>query len=552
VKAPEAIALGIIDQIIEGDLLEGALAFAREVAPRPIPKTRTRNEKLHTAEPAAFERLRTRVKEAKRGYQAPLVAIDAIEAATQLPFDEGCRREAELFGQCLHSTESKAMIHAFFGERTVAKIPGIAKSVKPLEVRRAAVIGAGTMGTGIAMSFANAGIPVLLKEVSPEALQRGIAALRKNYERTVAKGRLSPAALEQRMALITPQVDYAGFAEVDVVVEAVFEDLAVKKSTFAEIHQAVKPSCFLFSNTSSLDVDAIASAAQRPQQVAGMHFFSPANVMRLLEVVRGCQTSDEAIVTAMSLGKRVGKVAVLARNSPGFIGNRMVRPYLREARFLAEEGASVESINQALYDFGMAMGPLAVDDLTGIDVSWYIEQEFQRHEKANVRQPLVIQALYEAGRYGQKNGVGWSQYDEGRRPSPDPAVAAIQEEVARKAGIRRREIPVDEIVQRCICALVNEGARVLEEGVALRPVDIDIVFLNGYGFPAWRGGPMFYADTIGLGNILARVGEFERQFGSDLWRPAPLLQKLATSGRTFGSLGEKRASGSLGEKSREL
>jgi 3-hydroxyacyl-CoA dehydrogenase len=355
--------------------------------------------------------------------------------------------------------------------------------------------------------------------------------LRKNYERTMAKGRLSPAALEERMALITPQVDYAGFAEVDVVVEAVFEDLAVKKSTFAELHRVAKPSCFLFSNTSSLDVDAIASATQRPQQVAGMHFFSPANVMRLLEVVRGGQTSDEAIVTAMLLGKRMGKVAVLARNSPGFIGNRMVRPYLREARFLAEEGASVESINQALYDFGMAMGPLAVDDLTGIDVSWHIEQEFQRHEKANVRQPLMIQALYEAGRYGQKNGAGWSKYDGGRRPSPDPVVAAIQEEVARKAGIRLREIPADEIAQRCVCALVNEGARVLEEGVALRPVDIDIVFLNGYGFPAWRGGPMFYADTMGLGNILARVGEFERQFGSDLWRPAPLLQKLAVSGR---------------------
>ncbi len=540
VKAPEALTLGIVDRIIEGDLLEGALAFAREMAARPIPKTRERNEKMSGVDAAAFEALRERVKGAKRGYGAPLVAIEAVEASTRLPFDEGCRLEAELFQQCLRSTESKALIYVFFGERAVAKIPGISKSVKPLEVRRAAVIGAGTMGTGIAMSFADAGIPVLLKEASPEALGRGTATLRKNYERTMAKGRLSPAALDQRMALITPQLDYAGFAEADVVVEAVFEDLSVKKSTFAELDKVTKASCLLFSNTSSLDVDEIASATQRPEQVAGMHFFSPAHVMRLLEVVRGGATSDEALVTAMSLGKRMGKTAVLARNSPGFIGNRTFRPYLREARFLAEEGASVESINQALYDFGMALGPLAVDDLTGIDISWHIEQEFQRREKPNVRRSLMIQALYEAGRYGQKTGAGWSRYDDGRRPAPDPAVWALQEKVAREAGIQRREmIAPDEMVQRCVYALVNEGARVLEEGVALRPVDIDIVFLNGYGFPPWRGGPMFYADTIGLGNILARVREFENRFGSDLWRPAPLLLELAASGKTFGDLNEK-------------
>ena len=538
VKAPEAVALGIADRMIEGDLLERALAFAREVVSQPIPKTRTRNEKLRDADSHSFEKLRAQVKEVKRGYQAPLVAIDAVEAATQLPFDKGCQREAELFHQCLRSTESKAMIYAFFGERTVAKIPGIAKTVRPLEIRRAAVVGAGTMGAGIAMNFANAGIPVILKEVSSEALQRGMANIRKNYERTAAKGRLTQTALEQRMALITPQVNYDGFADVDAAVEAVFEDMAVKKSTFAELDQATQPSCLLFSNTSSLDIDEIASATKRPRQVAGMHFFSPANVMRLLEVVRGEQTSDEAIVSAMSLGKRMGKIAVLARNHPGFIGNRMVRPYLREARFLAEEGASVESINQALYEFGMSMGPLAVDDLIGIDVSWHIEQEFQRFEKSNVRQPLMLQALYEAGRYGQKSGAGWSQYDEGRRPSSDPAVRAMLEEMTRQAGVSCREIQPDEIVQRCIYALVNEGARILEEGVALRPVDIDIVFLNGYGFPAFRGGPMFYADMVGLEKVLTRVQEFEKQFGSDLWRPAPLLQELAAAQRTFGSLGD--------------
>ncbi|MBV9034194.1 MAG: enoyl-CoA hydratase/isomerase family protein [Acidobacteriaceae bacterium] len=539
VKAPEALTLGIVDRMIEGDLLRGALAFAHEVMNLPISKTRERNEKLGNADTAKFETLRAQTKEIKRGQRAPRMAIDAVEAAMQLSFEEGCRREAELFRRCLHSTESKAMIHAFFGERTVAKIPGISKEAKPLEIRRAAVVGAGTMGTGIAMNFANAGIPVLVKEASQEALSRGMAMIRKNYERTIVKGRLSPASLEERMTLITPQLAYAGFEEVDVVVEAVFEDMTVKKNTFAELDKVTKPSCILASNTSSLSVDEIASVTQRPQQVLGMHFFSPANVMRLLEVVRGKAASDEAIVTAMSLGKRMGKVSVLARNSPGFIGNRMIRPCLREAHFLAEEGAPVESINQALYDFGMAMGPLAVDDLVGIDVSWRIEQEFQRREKPGVRQPLVIQALYQAGRYGQKSGAGWSKYDEQRRPSPDPEVVGIIESVARKAGIQRREIQEDEIVQRCIYALVNEGARILEEGVALRPVDIDIVFLNGYGFPAWRGGPMFYADTIGLENILAHVREFEKQFGPDLWQPAPLLEELAAAGETFSSLSAK-------------
>ncbi len=539
VKAPEAVALGIVNRMVEGDLLEGALAFAREVAGQPIPKTRERSLQFSDADRGAFEALRERVRQAKRGYETPLIAIDAVEAATRLPFDEGCRREAELFHQCLHSTESKALIHLFFGERTVAKIPSLSKTAKPLEIRRAAVVGAGTMGTGIAMNFANAGIPVILKEVSPEALQRGMANVRKNYERTATKGRLTQAALEERMALITPQLDYAGFDEVDAVVEAVFEDMAAKQSTFAELNGVTKQSCLLFSNTSSLNLDDIASATQRPQQVAGMHFFSPANVMRLLEVVRGKETSDEAVLTAMALGKRMGKIAVLARNSPGFIGNRVFRPYLREARFLAEEGATVEDINQALYDFGMAMGPLAVDDLTGIDVSWHIEGEFRRGEEPSIRKPLALQALYEAGRYGQKNGAGWSRYDEGRKPAPDPDTAALLEKVAHEAGIERRNVQPEEIVQRCLCALINEGARVLQEGVALRPVDIDIAFVHGYGFPAWRGGPMFYADTVGPENILARIKEFGKQFGSDLWRPASLLEELARSRKTFGNLNER-------------
>lgn len=533
VKAQDAIALGIADRIIEGDLLEGALAFAREVADRPAPKTRERNEKLREANPVIFAYAREQAKKRARGMTAPLAAIDAVEAATRLPFDEGCRREAELFNQCLYGSQSKALIHAFFGERAVAKIPDIPKDAKVYEIRRAAVIGAGTMGGGITMAYANAGIPVIVKETAQEALHRGLANIRRNYANTVSKGRLSQAEMDRRLALITPQLTYDGFEQAGIIVEAVFENMDVKKSVFREIDSIAKPDCILASNTSSLDIDEIASATNRPEMVIGNHFFSPANVMRLLEVVRGKRTSKEVIATSMALGKKLGKVAVLAGNCPGFIGNRMVGPYLREAQFLVEEGASVEQVNQALYDFGMAMGPLAVDDLAGLDVGWAIRKEFARFEKPGVRKPLVADLLCEQGRFGQKTGRGWSRYDEKRKSSPDPDTAALIKETARKAGIERRQITPEEIVDRCILALVNEGARILEEGIALRAVDIDIIYLYGYGFPAWRGGPMFYADTVGLKNVLSRVEEFQKQQGHDLWAPAPLLKRLVQEGKTF-------------------
>lgn len=435
------------------------------------------------------------------------------------------------------------MIYAFFGERTVAKIPGIPKDVKPAEIRRAAVIGAGTMGGGIAMNYANAGIPVIVKETAQEALDRGMGVIRNNYAKTVAKGRLSQAAMDQRLALITPQLGYDGFEQADIIVEAVFESMAVKKSVFAELDKLAKPTCILASNTSSLDIDEIASATKRPEMVVGTHFFSPANVMRLLEVVRGKNTAAEVIVTAMATGKKLGKVAVLAGNCFGFIGNRMIAPYLREAFFLVEEGASVEQVNQALYDFGMAMGPLAMDDLAGIDVGWAIRQESKRFEKPGVRRPLVPDLLYEQRRFGQKTGRGWSKYDENRKQSPDPEVAALIEDTATKAGIERRQISNEEIVDRCIYALVNEGARLLEEGIALRAVDIDITYLYGYGFPARRGGPMFYADTVGLKDVLSRIEEFEKRHNADLWSPAPLLKRLADSGKTFASLDKEKEAG---------
>jgi len=540
VRAQEALALGIADRITEGDLLAGAVAFAREVADRPAPKTRERNGKLANPDPAIFAAARDSARKTRRGQSAPLTAIDAVESSTRLSFEDGCAYEAKLFNECLFSTQSKALIHAFFGERTVSKIPDVPKGTTVYEIHRGAVIGAGTMGGGIAMTYANAGIPVIVKETSQDALDRGIATIRRNYANSVQKGRYTQAWMDERMALITPQLGYDGFDQADIIVEAVFEGMALKKQIFAEIDAIAKPSCILASNTSTLDIDEIASATKRPQMVIGHHFFSPANVMRLLEVVRGKATGKDVIATSMALGKRLGKVAVLAGNSRGFIGNRMLSPYGREAQFLLEEGASVEEVNQAIYDFGFAMGPLAVFDLAGLDVGWRIRKEFKHLEKPGVRKPLISDRLCELGRFGQKTGRGYFRYDENRRPLPDPETAALIEQVAREAGIERRAIGKEEIIDRCVLALVNEGAKLLGEGIALRAVDIDIVYLNGYGFPAWRGGPMFYADTVGLDKVLARVEQFEARHGSDLWSPAPLLEQLVKEGRTFASYDRTR------------
>jgi len=542
ITAKEALAVGIVDRIIEGDLLTGAVAFAREVAGKSGPKTRDRNEKLGPVDPAIFAAARDTARKTRRGQPAPLAAIDAVEASTKLPFEEGCKLETKLFNECLYSIQSKALIYAFFGERTVNKIPDIPKGTATYDIHRAAVIGAGTMGGGIAMNYANAGIPVIVKETTQEALDSGIAIIRKNYANSVQKGRFSQAVMDERMALITPQLGYEGFDHADIIVEAVFEGMALKKQVFGEVDAIAKPGCILASNTSTLDIDEIASATKRPQMVIGHHFFSPANVMRLLEVVRGKATSKEVIATSMALGKRLKKVAVLAGNCRGFIGNRMLAPYFREAQFLIEEGASVEDVNQTLYDFGWAMGPLAVSDLAGLDVGWRIRKEYKHLEKPGVRIPHVADRLCELGRFGQKTGRGFSKYDANRMPSPDPETAALIEAVAREAGIQRRNITRDEIVDRCLFALVNEGAKLLGEGIALRAVDIDIVYLNGYGFPAWRGGPMFYADTVGLGKVLARVQEFEARHGSDLWSPAPLLKRLAQDGRTFADFDRQAAS----------
>jgi 3-hydroxyacyl-CoA dehydrogenase len=541
ISAAEALKFGIIDKLIDGDLLAGAVAFAREVAGKPAPKTRERNDKLGTPEQNApiLAAARETARKKQRNLIAPLAAIDAVEAATTLPFPEGCQKEQELFAKCLFSDQSKALIHVFFGEREVAKIPDIPKETQTIPVDTVAVVGAGTMGGGIAMVFANAGIPVLLKETDQSALDRGLSNIQKNYANSVKRGRFTQQFVDERLKLIRPTLGYDGFARADMVVEAVFEGMALKKEVFGQLDRVCKPGVILASNTSTLSIDEIASATSRPQSVIGTHFFSPANVMRLLEIVRGKATSKEVIATCMQLSKKLGKVGVLVGNCMGFVGNRMFGPYRREAQFLVEEGASVEAVDNALYEYGMAMGPLATGDLAGLDVGWRIRKEYRHLQKPGVRQPIAEDRLCELGRYGQKTGAGWYKYDESRRAISDPEVAELVRKCAAEARITQRQISAEEIVDRSLCALVNEGARILEEGYALRAVDIDIIYLNGYGFPAYRGGPMWYADTVDLKKVYERICEFHRQHG-ELWTPAPLLKQLADQGKTFAEFSKEQ------------
>lgn len=526
VGAREAHAAGIVDEVIEGDLLEGAITFARGVA--GARRTRDLSEKLLS--PADAEALGLAVKAAAakrlRGQTAPLVAVDCVAAASRLRFAEGCEFERKAFERCLFDVQSKSMIHAFFGERTVSKIPGLPKSLEPLEVRQAAVIGAGTMGGGIAMVYANAGIPVLLKDVSQEALDRGMATIQRNYENSVQKGRISPSEASERLARIRPVLSYDGFGEADIVVEAVFENLELKKQTFAEIDSVARPDAILATNTSTLDVDDIAGATRRPDWVIGHHFFSPAPVMRLLEIVRGRATSDRVISASMDLARRLRKVGVLAGNCRGFIGNRMFGPYRGEAVMMVEQGATPEQVDQALYNWGMAMGPLAVGDLAGLDVGWRIRKEFRHQEIPGKRYPEAEDLLCEKGWFGQKTGQGWYRYDAQRNARSNPEALELTREMAQQKNIPQRSFTGDEIIERAVCALINEGARLLGEGIAIRSVDIDMVYLLGYGFPIWRGGPMYYADCIGLPRIIETI----KRFG---WEPAPLLAQLTSTSQGF-------------------
>ncbi|MDA2936786.1 3-hydroxyacyl-CoA dehydrogenase NAD-binding domain-containing protein [Acidobacteria bacterium AH-259-A15] len=536
-SAADACEWGLIDRIVHGDLREGAIAYAAEVVAegKPPRKTRDLEERLDQSESTkeALAQLRQQVAKRSRGMMAPLKAIEAVEAASTLSFEQGVRQEGEIFRECLFSDQSKALIHVFFGERQVRKIPGIAKDIPLIEIKKAAVLGAGTMGGGIAMNYAKAGIPVLVKEVNQERLDQGMQVIRRNYETTMKRGRLTQQEVDQRMARIIPTLTYDGFGEADIVVEAVFESMDLKKKVFGELETVARPDAILASNTSTLNIDEIASATSRPEMVIGHHFFSPANVMKLFEIVRGKRTSHSVIATSMALARRLGKVGVLVGNCTGFVGNRMFDPYMREAQFLVEEGANVQELDAALYEFGMAMGPLAVGDLAGLDVGWRIRKEHAHLVPEGMRQPLVADRICEMGRFGQKTGAGWYKYEEGSRtPIPDPEIQQLVEKTAAAAGIEQQRIGPQEIVERTVYALVNEAARLLEEGFALRAVDIDIIYLYGYGFPAHRGGPMWYADTVGLEKVYERVCDFEKQQGF-WWKPAGLLKQLAEEGRTF-------------------
>jgi len=470
---------------------------------------------------------------------APLAAINALEAAVSLPFDEGCKKEREIAERSLASNEAKALIHAFFAERAVSKIPGISKETLTYPIRHAAILGSGTMGGGIAMALANAGIPVIVKDSDQQALDRGMNTVRHNYEGSVKKGRFTREVMDERLALIRPQLTYDGFETVDLIIEAVFENMALKRQIFADIDKIAGPECILATNTSTLNIDEIAGATSRPHMVVGTHFFSPAHVMRLLEIVRGASTGNQVIATALALAKQLRKVGVVVGNCPGFVGNRMMLPYMRQAHFLVEEGATPSQVDRALVDFGMAMGIFAVEDMGGLDLSMRVRDEYKHLDKPGERMPLVLEKLFHLGRLGQKNGMGWFRYDADRKATPDPEVDALIEATAKAAGIPRRAISNEEIIERCMYIMINEGARILEEGHALRAGDIDTIYLAGYGFPAYRGGPMWYADTVGLEKILNRILAFREQHGL-AWEPAPLLNQLVKERKTFASFDAAR------------
>ncbi len=545
VRAPKAKELGIIDAIVEGDLLEGALRFAEEAIRSGTSgrRLRERDEKLAELRGNAglFAEYRAAVKRRARGQESPLRSIEAVEAAVNLPFDQGLKREREIFEELVASTQSRALIHAFFAEREAMNIPDIPADTATRPVKRAAVIGAGTMGGGIAMNFANAGIPVAMVETAPEALERGLGIVRNNYAATVAKGRLDQAAMDKRIGLITGTLDLAAAVkDADIVVEAVFEEMAIKKELFGRLDKLAKRGAVLATNTSSLDVNVIAAQTARPQDVIGTHFFSPANVMRLVEVVRGAKTGKDVVAMAMKLGKSLGKVPVLVGVCDGFVGNRMLFQYAREAEFLLEEGALPWQIDKALQEWGLAMGPFAMSDMAGNDVSWRIRKQQAATRPNDRRYSHLADQICEMGRYGQKTGGGWYRYEKGSRtPLPDPEIERLILAESKRLGRERKPIADDEIVKRTIYALVNEGAKLLEEGIALRPSDIDVIYLAGYGFPAWRGGPMFYADTIGLDKVYADVRRFHEAHGY-FWQPAPLLERLAREGKRFADLNPGR------------
>ena len=549
VTAQQAHAMGLVDDIAAVDpsgatVRAAAIAFAEKlvaegIGPRRISEMSVPGDLAENQTTA--ETYKAKLEKSARGLKAPLLCYEAVTLTLTLPFLEGWERESQISRAAMQSVESKALIHAFFAEREAAKIPDIPADTPIRTIERAVVIGAGTMGGGIAMSFANGGVPVTVIEASQENLDRGMARIEANYEATRKRGRLSDAEMAARMARITPTTDMAAIADGDIVIEAVFEEMDVKQAVFRTINELAKPDAILASNTSTLDVDAIAAATRRPESVLGTHFFSPANVMTLLEVVRADKTAKDALATVMALGKRIGKVPVVAGVCDGFIGNRMLAPYFRQADFLVEEGALPQDVDRVIEEFGFRMGPFAVSDLAGLDISWAIEKRRAETRPADERFSPLLDRICTLGRYGQKTGAGWYRY-EGRNRIPDPEIEALIGERSREMGINRRQITDEEILQRCLYPLVNEGAKILEEGMAIRASDIDTVWLHGYGFPRHRGGPMFWADTVGLRAVCDTLDRFHAEWG-DKWQPAALLRELADAGKGFGDWDRDRKGG---------
>ncbi|MBM44911.1 MAG: 3-hydroxyacyl-CoA dehydrogenase [Acidimicrobiaceae bacterium] len=528
ISAGDALECGLIDEIVE-DLESGAVAFARRAVAEGLPllRIRDRDDKLTNTNSSLFDDFRASIARKTRGFLAPEYNIRCVEAAVNMDFDEGLKREQELFKDLMKGTQSKAQQYYFFAERAALKIPGLPKETKPIEINRVGILGAGTMGGGIAMNFANVGIPVTIVEQNEEALERGLGVVRSNYERTASRGGISSDDVETRMGLINGSTDMGGFGDCDLIIEAVFENMDLKKSIFEQLDQICKPGAVLASNTSALDINEIASATSRPESVIGMHFFSPANVMKMLEVVRGDVTSDEAIVTAMGIGRTIGKTPVLCGVCHGFVGNRMLFMRGIEAEKMILEGAAPSRIDQVLFDFGLPMGPFAMSDLAGLDIGW---------DESTSSGSTVRELLCESGRRGQKNGQGYYIYDsETRAATPDPEVEQIIKAFAERQGVEQREISDQEILERCLYPMINEGAKILAEGIAIRGSDVDVVWINGYGWPMYTGGPMFWADTVGLAEVTDRINHYGSTLGGEHWSISPLIEEIVTQGGSLSA-----------------
>jgi 3-hydroxyacyl-CoA dehydrogenase len=537
VPAPEALELGILDKVIEAgaDLRAAAVAFAREkAAVRPLPRVRDRNGQVaeYQSNPGMFDAMRKSIARRARNQKAPYNCILAVEAACTLPFEEGLRREQELFAELENAPEARALRYAFFAEREAARIPGLPENTPMREVASAAVIGAGTMGGGIAMSFADFGIPVRILEATPEAMARGMQRIRDNYATSVKRGSLTEAEMNARLARIHPVDAYDAIGDADVAIEAVFEEMAPKKEVFARLDQVMKPGALMLSNTSALNIDEIASVTKRPEDVAGAHFFSPANVMKLLEVVRGAKTSPSTMASVMKMGRAIGKISVGCGNCDGFLANRSRAPFSIESIVMLEEGALPEQVDKVMVDFGYPMGPFAVGDLAGLDIGW-ASRKRRAAENPNYRKQPIPDRLCEMGRFGQKTGAGWYRYEKGdRTPHPDPVVAQIIREEAEKLGNAPRDFSDEEILRRLLFASVNEACKILEEGVAYRSSDVDVMWLHGFGFPRYRGGLMHWADTIGVQEVYAQIAAWHQRYGAR-WAPAAKLRALAESNTSF-------------------